>query len=431
MYDRHSFPYLAHENGGGAFLIPYFTMLLLAGQPIYFMELVMGQFGGSAVVYWRCVPMLRGIGFAMIFTSAATAVYYNVIMSYTLYYLVHSFQSVLPWTRCDLEWSKETGCVVRKVNVTLGNGTKSASQVFWERKVLDLSPEIGVLGPVKWDLALFVFISWVIVIACSAKGIKSSGKVVYFTATFPFLILAALLVVAVCQPGAWTGITFLLQPDWSKLFTVRVWHAAATQVFYSLSICSGSLIAYSSYNNFREDIFHDAVIVSFIDTVTSLTAALIAFSILGAMSLEFNVDLNNVIAEGGPVLAAVVFPEALARLPLPQLWSVLFFVMTYLLALDTEFAFLECIVTSTADAFPVVNSHRSKFKIGIGIVMACTNLLLITRGGPYFLRLIDHFGSSGIIQKGDHILTLLCSTDSSSCVHRSRRVYRRHVDLRL
>ena len=87
------FPFLAYELGGGAFVIPYIILLILAGKPMYFMELMLGQYsslGPTAV--WRCAPIGRGIGLAMCFVSLIVAIYYNVIMAYTLYYFFGSMQ---------------------------------------------------------------------------------------------------------------------------------------------------------------------------------------------------------------------------------------------------------------------------------------------------------------------------------------------------
>lgn len=123
------FPYLAYENGGGAFLIPYLIMLLLAGKPMYFMELALGQFGGGPLTVWRCSPILKGVGAAMVLGSACVCIYYNVVMSYALYFIGQSFQTVLPWTKCDPEWASSVNCVVRSANTTVVAGAKTASQV--------------------------------------------------------------------------------------------------------------------------------------------------------------------------------------------------------------------------------------------------------------------------------------------------------------
>lgn len=114
------FPYLAYENGGGAFLIPYLIMLTLAGKPMYFMELTFGQFSGTGPLtsFGRMAPLAKGVGAAMVCVSLIVCIYYNVVMSYTLYFIGQSFQAQLPWTRCDLEWANGTNCTVRSKNVS-------------------------------------------------------------------------------------------------------------------------------------------------------------------------------------------------------------------------------------------------------------------------------------------------------------------------
>lgn len=128
-------------------MIPYLVMLFLAGKPMYFMELALGQFGGvGPISIWKCAPIMKGVGAAMILSSIVVCIYYNVVMSYAIYFIGQTFHSVLPWTRCDVEWAAGTNCFVR-LNTTghaLANLTNAvpASQVFWERKVLDISSGI-------------------------------------------------------------------------------------------------------------------------------------------------------------------------------------------------------------------------------------------------------------------------------------------------
>lgn len=99
------FPFTAFENGGGAFLIPYIIVLFLVGKPFYYLEMIMGQFTSrSSVKMWSCVPAFRGVGWAQMFSMIAVGTYYCSLMSVTLYYLINSFQSQLPWSKCLIEW---------------------------------------------------------------------------------------------------------------------------------------------------------------------------------------------------------------------------------------------------------------------------------------------------------------------------------------
>ncbi|XP_037498624.1 sodium- and chloride-dependent glycine transporter 2 isoform X1 [Rhipicephalus sanguineus] len=391
------FPYLAYQNGGGAFLIPYLIMLALAGKPMYFLELAFGQFAGQGpLTIWACAPICKGVGYAMVCVSMVVAVYYNVIMAYTIYYTASTFQSQVPWARCDPQWANDTPCFVRSEN-TSGidlNETKPSSQVYWERYVLEISDGLEDLGGVKWDLALCLLLSWIIVVACLVKGIKTSGKVVYFAATFPYVILITLMITGLCQPGAINGVLYFITPSWDRLLDIKVWQAAAGQMFFSLSLSMGGLIMYSSYNKFSNNVFRDAMVVSVLDTFTSIISGMVIFSVLGAMAHDLgNVDVKDV-AQGGPGLAFVAYPEALTRLPVPQLWSVLFFLMLFILGLDSEFAILETFVTSLCDQIPFLRKHKWQFTMCMGVVCFLLGLPMVTRGGQYIFEIVDRFGGS-------------------------------------
>merc|ERR1711971_434292 len=98
------FPFTAYENGGGAFLIPYLTVLMFIGRPLYFMELALGQFSSSSnVKVWNMVPAARGVGFAQVIGTSSVVSYYCVLIALSIFYLVASCQSVLPWTICHPE----------------------------------------------------------------------------------------------------------------------------------------------------------------------------------------------------------------------------------------------------------------------------------------------------------------------------------------
>lgn len=85
--------------------------------------------------------------------------------------------------------------------------------------------------------------------------------------------------------------------------------------------------------------------VSVLDTVTSIISGMVTFSILGAMAHDLQVPIEQVVKEG-PGLAFVAYPEALLRLPVPQLWSILFFLMLFVLGLDSEVSIQSVLTTS-------------------------------------------------------------------------------------
>jgi len=82
----------------------------------------------------------------------------------------------------------------------------------------------------------------------------SPQKVAYFTAIFPYVVLITLLIVSLLQEGAINGIKFFFTPKFEKLLDPIVWYRAVEQSFFSLAVCFGSLVMYSSYNNFTNNV---------------------------------------------------------------------------------------------------------------------------------------------------------------------------------
>lgn len=137
---------------------------------------------------------------------------------------------------------------------------------------------------------MFLAISWAMVFLILVKGVKSSGKASYVLAFFPYFVLSILLARALTLPGAMNGIKYFLTPQWDKILEPKVWYAAVTQVFFSLSVCFGNIIMYSSYNKFEHNVYRDSNIVTTLDTLTSLLAGCCIFGILGSLIEQFLVQ---------------------------------------------------------------------------------------------------------------------------------------------
>uniref|UniRef100_A0A0N5AHR5 Transporter n=1 Tax=Syphacia muris TaxID=451379 RepID=A0A0N5AHR5_9BILA len=101
------FPYLCFKNGGGAFLIPYILMVLLAGIPLFYMELALGQFyRKGAVTTWGLIcPLFKGIGYCVILIALYVDFFYNVIIAWALHFFLSSFSTNLPWTSCHNDYN--------------------------------------------------------------------------------------------------------------------------------------------------------------------------------------------------------------------------------------------------------------------------------------------------------------------------------------
>lgn len=420
------FPYVCYRNGAGAFLIPFVIMLFITGIPLVFMELSLGQYASAGVVrVWRASPIFQGVGWAMFVVSVFICIYYNMIIAYTLYYLFASFAANLPWAECG-EWATEACSTETKVqilkckryngtwcdnqcvnatavdfsymNCTFYNGTsklKSPSDDYFHQSVLDITDGIHTIGGIKWELVGCLLLAWVLVCICLAKGIKTSGKAVYFTAFFPYVVLLILLIRGLTLPGAMNGIVYYLTPQWDKLGRAQVWGDAAVQIFFSLSPCWGGLITLASYNKFNNNALMDAIIVSVLDSVTSVFAGLVIFSIIGYMAEVLEQPIKDVATEGAG-LAFVAYPDVVTKLPLSQLWSVLFFAMLITLGLGTQIATATTVHTTLLDQFPQCRKGYRKTILLVVIAVVCflIGLIFCSQGGMYMLQLFDNYAAT-------------------------------------
>jgi len=398
------FPFTAYENGGGAFLIPYLVVLMLIGRPLYFMELTIGQFSSSSSVkVWNMVPVARGVGYGQMIGTASVVSYYCCLIALAIHFLFSSMQSVLPWTVCQPSLaaagelcvaSLATNSSHRLTNTSLVK--ISAAEQYFKRGVLKENPDLSQgLGSPDPALAGCLAACWLLLFLTLWKGVASSGKVAYFTAIFPYIVLITLLVRGLTLPGAMEGILFYITPKWGQLLNLKVWYAAVTQSFFSLSTGFGALITYASYNDFRHNSYRDALIISVADTLTSLLAGFVIFSILGNLASELGVPVANVV-DSGPGLAFVSYPSALAKFHfLPQLFSVLFFLMLVTLGLGSATGLTSGIIAIVCDNFP--NTNKTLITGIICIIGFGVGLVYITPGGQAILELVDFFGGGFII----------------------------------
>uniref|UniRef100_A0A8C1R963 Transporter n=1 Tax=Cyprinus carpio TaxID=7962 RepID=A0A8C1R963_CYPCA len=403
------FPYLCYKNGGGAFLIPYFIFLFGGGLPVFFLEVALGQFTseGGITCWGKLCPIFTGIGYASIVIVSLLNIYYIVILAWGLYYLLQCFQHELPWARCRHSWNT-ANCVedtVRKnkslwlsANVTSLTNLTSPVTEFWERNVLSISSGIDEVGGLKWELALCLLAVWIICFFCIWKGVKSTGKVVYFTATFPFLMLIVLLVRGVTLPGAAEGIKFYLYPNLTRLKDPEVWIDAGTQIFFSYAICLGAMTSLGSYNKYKYNCYRDCMLLGCLNSGTSFVSGFAIFSVLGFMAQEQGVAIADV-AESGPGLAFIAYPKAVTMMPLPTVWAILFFIMLLLLGLDSQFVEVEGQITSLVDLYPSLLRKGYRREIFIAVICVISYLLgltMVTKGGMYVFQLFDYYAASGV-----------------------------------
>uniref|UniRef100_A0A914XL90 Sodium-dependent serotonin transporter n=1 Tax=Plectus sambesii TaxID=2011161 RepID=A0A914XL90_9BILA len=211
----------------------------------------------------------------------------------------------------------------------------------------------------------------------------------------PYVVLFILLIRGVTLPGAAKGVWYYITPDFARLKDTTVWIDAATQIFFSLGPGFGVLLALSSYNEFNNNCYHDALITSAINCLTSFLSGFVIFSTLGYMSELTNRDISEVAGDGGPGLIFVVYPQAISTMSYSPVWSVLFFFMLITLGIDSTFGGLEAIITGFCDEYPkLFGRKRELFVLALVIMYFLGSLSTITYGGQYVIEFLDIYGVS-------------------------------------
>nr|XP_026484287.1 sodium- and chloride-dependent glycine transporter 1-like [Vanessa tameamea] len=433
------FPYLCYRNGGGAFLIPFFLMLVLIGLPIFYLELYIGQYTalGPIKAFSSIGPFFSGVGYCTLVVISIISIYFMIIIAWTSFYTFVSIGGQLGWGSCDNVYntdfcysgSYDKECRMNNTGESSdltyylrkcmsideicrmtgfepydgkycwnGNETvpwytnvtrRLASEEYYNERVLGRGDSTWEnWGTIQWHIVGCLFFSWFVAFLCVIKGVQSAGKVVYFTALFPYVMLTALLIRGVTLEGAAEGIMFYLSPNWSTLLEARVWGDAASQIFYSFGVACGSLVTLASYNKFNNNCHFDAVFVSCTNFLTSIYAGFAIFSVLGFQAQMMGVSVDDV-AEQGPGLAFVAYPEAILQMPIPQLWSILFFFMLFILGLGSQFAGIEAINTAIVDQWPQLRKRYWMVTAATCFTFFILGLPMCFSGGVYLFTLLD------------------------------------------
>jgi len=357
------FPYLAFEHGGGAFVFALIIANLAIGIPLLALEVGLGQMmqRGAAGAFGAIKKSFRYVGWAALILGFMVLAYYMAVVSWGINYFASSF---------TLAWS--------------GN-----AESFFFNDILNISSGVGIVGGISWPVFSGLLLAWALVYFSVWKGVKSISKVVVWTATLPFVILFILILRAVTLDGATEGLKLFLIPDWSALKNPQLWLAAFSQVFFSLSLAFGIMIAYGSLQRKMSEVTKSVLWIAGGNFLVSIMSGFVVFGTLGYMALQKGVPIPDVIA-GGPALAFVVFPEAISLLPaFNTLIGVLFFGMLLSLAIDSAFSLLEAFAVALRDRFPKTSTKKVAFILSV--IGFTSGLAYTTGAGLYYLDIVDHF----------------------------------------
>jgi neurotransmitter:Na+ symporter, NSS family len=353
------FPFKCYENGGGAFLVAYIVAMLTAGIPLLIMELSLGhRFKLAAPLSFRKIgKKFEWIGWWAVFVSFVVLCYYAVVMAWGLNFSVFSFTQA---------WGTDTG-------------------TFFFKDFLGLTEGPFQLGGFQIPILISLVIGWILIVGAVWKGVKTVSKVVYVTVFVPWLLLIVFVVRGMTLPGSMEGIKYYLYPHFEQLLNPSVWIAAYGQIFYSLSIGFGIMIAYSSFLKKDAEIINSSIIITLSNCTTSFIGGFAVFGALGYYAQLQGVAVESVL-KGGPGLAFVTYPTIINNLPLGRYFGIIFFLMLLTLAIDSAFSLLEAIASAMRDKF---GWSIKRSNITVASIAFLFGLIFTTGAGLYWLDIVD------------------------------------------
>jgi len=397
------FPYITYQYGGGAFLIPYFIFVASCGFPMFFLETSLGQYTRQgALQSWNMVPILKGVGLGSGVMCFLSNIYYIIVMSWGVCYFAQTLRfSDLPWMKCD-NWYNTNSCLTYETamsqNITTfaeGNNTLPIFE-FWNHYILRKSDGLDDLGGLdNVPMILSLLASWIMVYFCIFRGTKSTGKVVYFSSIFPYIMLIILLVKGCTLPGSSSGIYYYLKPNMTELLRPEVWVYAGSQVFYSFAICITVSVTFGSFSKFNSDCYKRTFYLSLACSLTSFIGGFAVFAVLGNMAQVLHMEVKDVV-KSGPGLAFITYPTALSLMPIPQFWNACFFLMIITIAVDSQFSGTEGLLTMFYDYFDWPRKNRELFSGLFCLFFFLCGLIFVTPGGVYVFEIFNSYAVSGI-----------------------------------
>jgi NSS family neurotransmitter:Na+ symporter len=364
------FGYMAYENGGGAFLVPYVVALLLAGIPLMILEYALGhrEKASPPLAFARVNPLWEPLGWWMpVVAFFGINLFYAAVIGWCMNYFCFSF---------NLSWGTDTSAFFFKEFLQISDGP------------FDLG---GIRLPILLGTVLTWATCWFICYREVSHGIEKASMIF-----MPLLFVLTLILVgwSLRLEGAWEAIkAHYLTCDFSKIdiTTVagrKVWVAAFGQIFFTLSLGFGIMITYASYLPKKTDIVGNALLTCVLNCLYSFITGFAVFGTIGYMAQAKGVPFGEAIT-AGPGLAFVVYPEAINQLPMGnRIFGALFFLVLIVAGLSSAISLTEAFSCSVCDKFNITRKKATSIICSVGLL---GSVVFCSRAGLFILDIVDHF----------------------------------------
>ncbi|WP_455219528.1 sodium-dependent transporter, partial [Kaarinaea lacus] len=334
-----------------------------AGIPLLILEYAIGheRIGSAPLAYAKINRQWEWLGWwAVVFVMFGIELYYSVIISWCLNFFVLSF---------GLGW---------------GNDPNH----FFFQEFLKVSDSPGNIGeirtPILYGLIVVWFISWSIVYRGVRRGIELANKILMPT----LLLLTSILVFwSLTLDGATDGLKAYITPDFSKLSNPKVWIDAYSQIFFTLSLGFGIMIAYASYLPEKANITGNAFLTAIINSGYSIFAGCAVFAVLGFMASSENKAISDVVTQSIG-LAFVAYPKAISLIPAGNWFGAVFFLCLTVAGLSSAVSIMEAFTSALVDKF---GYSRKPLVTAISIAGFLGSIAFTSQAGLLWLDIVDHF----------------------------------------
>ena len=363
------FPYVAGENGGGAFVLIYLGFILLIGVPVMLSEFTIGR-KAKLNTYGAFKKLAPGkpwfiIGIMGLVAAFFILAFYSTIAGWTLEYIVKAFSNGF-----------------EKQNTT----------VIFE------SFKSSTFRPLLWQFVFMILTAW-IVFSGVKDGIEKYTKILM---PLLFVLIIAMCIRSVTLPGASKGLEFLFKPDFSKI-NFKVVLEALGQAAFSLSIGMGALITYGSYINKDNNLTRTAIQVSAADTIIAILAGIMIFPAVFALGMN---------PEAGPGLVFQVLPELFMKMPGGYYFSIIFFVLLAVAALTSTVSLLEVVVAFASEELKMSRKKAtilgtiSIWLVGIIATLSFSNLSDVKLFDLTIFDMLDYVSANILLPIGALLIVI-------------------------
>jgi len=348
------FPYVAGQNGGGAFLLIYLLFIAAIGIPVMMSEFVIGRSAQLNPVgaFKKIAPGKKWylIGLLGVVSAFIILAFYTVVAGWTLEYLVQS-----------VKW------MITSDKIGFASMDNEAVRGFFSNHYESFIS--GIWRPILW-FVLMMFFTGYIVISGVKNGIEKYAKIL-----MPILLVLLLILVvrSLTLEGAKEGLVFLFKPNFATIreAPLKIIVEALGQAFFSLSIGMGTLITYGSYISKKENLASTAVNVALADTLIAVIAGLAIFPAVFAFGIS---------PDSGPELVYITLPVIFQSMSGGLIWAFMFFLLLCFAALTSTISVLEVIVAYFSEQ---LNMSRRKAAILAMISVGFLGILCTVSGDVF------------------------------------------------